>query len=119
MLLKTYVAHQGPGHHQTSGGVDRMDAVNQSSEVMDILRRMWEVQGFDRIYERDAYGGVYLLSVQLPGLFPVLFGGNALVFSKLSDEITEIVKANGGRDLRNRRLRFRQHLGRPFDAVLV
>ena len=37
----------------------RMEAVNQSPEVMDILRQMRKDLGFDRVrvYERDAYGG--------------------------------------------------------------
>ena len=37
----------------------RMDAVNQSPEVMDILKQMRKDLGFDRVrvYERDAYGG--------------------------------------------------------------
>ena len=37
----------------------RMDAVNQSPEVMDILRQMRKDLGFDRVrvYEWDAYGG--------------------------------------------------------------
>ena len=37
----------------------RMDAVNQSPEAMDILRKMRKDLGFDRVrsYERDTYGG--------------------------------------------------------------
>ena len=37
----------------------RMDAVNQSPEVMGILKQMRKDLGFDRVrvYERDAYGG--------------------------------------------------------------
>ncbi len=37
----------------------RMDALNQSPEVMDILKQMRKDLGFDRVrvYERDAYGG--------------------------------------------------------------
>ena len=37
----------------------RMEALNQSPEVMDILRKMRKDLGFDRVrvYERDTYGG--------------------------------------------------------------
>ena len=37
----------------------RMEAVNQSPEVMDILKQIRKDLGFDRVrvYERDAYGG--------------------------------------------------------------
>ena len=37
----------------------RMDAVNQSPEVMDVLKQMRKDLDFDRVrvYERDAYGG--------------------------------------------------------------
>ena len=41
----------------------RMDAVNQSPEVMGILKQMRKDLGFDRVrsYERDAYGGLFVV----------------------------------------------------------
>lgn len=51
--------HVRQGKNYLVDDYTRMEAVNQSPEVMDILRQMRKDLGFDRVrvYERDAYGG--------------------------------------------------------------
>ena len=51
--------HVRQGKNYLVDDYTRMASLNQSSEVMDILRQMRKDLGFDRVrvYERDAYGG--------------------------------------------------------------
>ena len=51
--------HVRQGQNYLVDDYTRMASLNQSPEVMDILRQMRKDLGFDRVrvYERDAYGG--------------------------------------------------------------